>query len=169
MFERTEPTATYLVSVQIGRYEKVRLAAGDVPQTAAIPARLRRAFERDIGRHGAIMTALEGFFGPYPFADYQLVVTDDELDDPIEAQGMSIFGANHVDGRRTHERLVVHELAHQWFGNSLTIADVAPHLAERGVRDLRRMAVVGGVGRAERGRVGAALARARSRPSRRTS
>ena len=36
---------------------------------------------------------------------------------------MSIFGANHLDGRRTHERLVVHELAHQWFGNSLTIAD----------------------------------------------
>ena len=69
------------------------------------------------------MTTLEGFFGPYPFADYQLVVTDDELDDPIEAQGMSIFGANHLDGRRTHERLVVHELAHQWFGNSLTIAD----------------------------------------------
>ena len=69
------------------------------------------------------MTTLEGFFGPYPFADYQLVVTDDELEDPIEAQGMSIFGANHVDGRRTHERLVVHELAHQWFGNSLTIAD----------------------------------------------
>src|SRR3954453_22311993 len=36
---------------------------------------------------------------------------------------MSIFGSNHLDGRRTHERLVVHELAHQWFGNSLTIAD----------------------------------------------
>ena len=51
------------------------------------------------------------------------MVTDDDLDDPIEAQGMAIFGANHVDGRRTHERLVVHELAHQWFGNSLTVAD----------------------------------------------
>ena len=69
------------------------------------------------------MTALERYFGPYPFGNYQLVVTDDELDDPIEAQGMSIFGANHLDGKRTHERLVVHELAHQWFGNSLTIAD----------------------------------------------
>jgi len=36
---------------------------------------------------------------------------------------MAVFGKNHVDGRRTHERLVVHELAHQWFGNSLTVAD----------------------------------------------
>jgi hypothetical protein len=42
---------------------------------------------------------------------------------PVEAQGMAIFGRNHLDGRRTHERLVAHELAHQWFGNSLTVAD----------------------------------------------
>jgi aminopeptidase N len=51
------------------------------------------------------------------------VVADDDLDDPIEAQGMAVFGRNHLDGRRTYERLAVHELAHQWFGNSLTVAD----------------------------------------------
>ncbi len=123
VYERAEPTAPYLVSVQIGRYDQVELAAGPVRQVALLPARLRKNAARDLDRHPAIMTTLQGYFGPYPFADYQLVVTDDELDVPIEAQGMSIFGANHVDGRRTHERLVVHELAHQWFGNSLTIAD----------------------------------------------
>ncbi len=122
VFERPEPTATYLVGVQIGRYDEVELAGGRAPQLAAVPPRLRRPFARDFARQPKIMTTLEGFFGPYPFGDYRIVVTDDDLDDPIEAQGMSIFGANHVDGRRTHERLVVHELAHQWFGNSLTIA-----------------------------------------------
>ncbi|GAA1243643.1 M1 family metallopeptidase [Pseudonocardia aurantiaca] len=123
VYERPEPTASYLVSVQIGRYEELELADGRVRQVAAVPARLRKDAARDLGRHGTIMEACEGFFGPYPFGNYIVVVTDDELDDPIEAQGMSIFGANHVDGRRTHERLLVHELAHQWFGNSLTIAD----------------------------------------------
>jgi len=123
VYQRPEPTASYLVSVQIGQYEEITLAPGKLPQTAAVPGRLRRTAAHDLGRHGKIMKVLEGFFGPYPFGNYQLVVTDDDLDDPIEAQGMAIFGANHIDGKRTHERLVVHELAHQWFGNSLTIAD----------------------------------------------
>ncbi|WP_306208821.1 M1 family metallopeptidase [Actinoplanes sp. RD1] len=121
--ERREPTSPYLMSVQIGRYELRELAAGPVVQRAAIPARLRTPFAYDFGRHAEIMAALERFFGPYPFSEYVVVVTDDDLDDPVEAQGMAVFGANHVDGMRTHERLVVHELAHQWFGNSLTVAD----------------------------------------------
>jgi aminopeptidase N len=123
VYERSEPTPTYLMSVQIGRYERLDLALSPMPQRAAIPARLRTAFTADFARQARAMEVFERLFGPYPFGEYVVVVTDDDLDDPVEAQGMSIFGANHVDGRRTHERLVVHELAHQWFGNSLTVAD----------------------------------------------
>ncbi|MGX6605007.1 M1 family metallopeptidase [Micromonosporaceae bacterium Da 78-11] len=123
VYERNEPTAPYLMSVQIGRYELADLAVGGVPQRAAIPPRLRAVFRHDFGRHGEIMATLERLFGPYPFREYVVVVTDDDLDDPVEAQGMAVFGRNHLDGRRTHERLVAHELAHQWFGNSLTVAD----------------------------------------------
>jgi aminopeptidase N len=126
VFERSEPTPSYLMSVQIGRYVEVDLggvAATGVAQRAVLPARLRPLFAIDFARHNAIMESMQQFFGPYPFGSYVVVVTDDALDDPIEAQGMSIFGANHVDGVRGYERLAVHELAHQWFGNSLTIAD----------------------------------------------
>ena len=127
VFDRVEPTSTYLMSVQIGRYAEIYLQrprpGAAIAMRAVVPPRLRTVFDVDFGRQGQIMAMLERFFGAYPFGEYVVVVTDDALDDPVEAQGMSIFGANHVDGRRTYERLVAHELAHQWFGNSLTVAD----------------------------------------------
>ncbi|MFE9749949.1 M1 family metallopeptidase [Saccharothrix saharensis] len=120
VYEQAEPMATYLASVQIGRYGRLPLAEG---QDVAAPARLLRAARHDFARQPRMMAVFEELFGPYPFRNYQVVVTDDELEVPVEAQGMSVFGANHVDGRRGHERLVAHELAHQWFGNSVGLAD----------------------------------------------
>lgn len=118
-FVQDAPTAPYLASVQIGRYEWVQLAAG---QHAAVPRARLRAFRHDFGRQPAMMALFTDLFGPYPFEDYGVVVADDELEVPVEAQALSVFGANHVDGARGFERLVAHELAHQWFGNSVGLA-----------------------------------------------
>ena len=120
VYEQDVPMATYLATVQIGQYEQIELADG---QPAAIPSRLLKPFSVDFGRQPQMMALFEKLFGPYPFGEYAVVVTDDDLEVPIEAQGVSVFGANHVDGRRTFERLVAHELAHQWFGNSVGLAD----------------------------------------------
>ena len=93
-----------------------------VPQRPSCPPRLRaRRVSTTSAGSREMMDVFSELFGPYPFAGYTVVVTDDELEIPLEAQGMSIFGANHLDGRRGSERLVAHELAHQWFGNSLTV------------------------------------------------
>ncbi|MFH5231354.1 M1 family metallopeptidase [Antrihabitans spumae] len=121
VYEQTEPMASYLATIQIGRYERRRVGQKPVPMNAVIPTHLRNAFDHDFGRQPLMMSAFERMFGPYPFNDYTVVVTDDKLEIPIEAQGISTFGSNHCDGRRGAERLVAHELAHQWFGNSLTI------------------------------------------------
>ncbi|MFJ4407149.1 M1 family metallopeptidase [Streptomyces sp. NPDC088910] len=131
VYEQAAPTSSYLVTVSIGRYETVQLTGGaslfaprrPVPQTGYVPAGLRGEFAVDFERQTRMMDFFEDVFGPYPFGEYAVVVADEELDVPVEAQGMATFGTNHLGGRRHWERLVSHELAHQWFGNSLSIGD----------------------------------------------
>lgn len=36
-----------------------------------------------------MMQLFEELFGPYPFGEYAVVVADEELDVPVEAQGLS--------------------------------------------------------------------------------
>lgn len=121
VYEQPEPMATYLATIQIGPYEQHTTATEPVEMTAVLPRRLRQNFDHDFGRQTEMMDTFTRLYGPYPFAAYTVVVTDDDLEIPVEAQGLSIFGANHCSGKRDFERLVAHELAHQWFGNSLTL------------------------------------------------
>ena len=121
VYDQPQPMSTYLATVQIGRYVEWSAHGSAVPVTIVAPPSRRRVAEHDLGRQAQMLEVFQQLFGPYPFAGYTAVVTDDDLEIPLEAQGLSIFGANHVDGQSGSERLVAHELAHQWFGNSLTV------------------------------------------------
>ena len=88
-YEQPEPTSTYLATLQIGMYEMVQQADAPVPIRAALPARLRRNFGHDFGRQPEMMKLFIDLFGPYPLSSgYTVVVTDDDLEIPVEAQGV---------------------------------------------------------------------------------
>ncbi len=121
-YDLAEPTSTYLITLQIGEYQMRKLPKAPAPMQAALPERLGRGFDQTFGRQPLMMKLFTRLFGPYPLSTgYTVVVTDDNLEIPLEAQGITIFGANHCDGTRRSERLIAHELAHQWFGNSVTV------------------------------------------------
>ncbi|MGN7798889.1 M1 family metallopeptidase [Leifsonia sp. 22587] len=122
VFEREEPTATYLAAVQIGRYTLERRHTAGVEWAVAYPPALARRVLHDFEPVGRMLESFQELFGPYPFPSYTVVVTEDPLEIPLESQAMATFGSTHADGRGGSERLIAHELAHQWFGNSVGLA-----------------------------------------------
>ena len=64
-------------------------------------------------------------FGPYPFAVYGVVVPDADTGAAMENQTLSLFGRDIVtksmSDPTTGAIFLSHELAHQWFGDSVTI------------------------------------------------
>lgn len=132
VYEQPEPMASYLATVQIGRYQLLPLAEQArgthraqsplVPISVAVPASLAARAATGLAQQRAIMDTFEFCFGSYPFGGYTVVVTADELDIPLEAQSVSIIGRNHLESGWESQRLIAHELSHQWFGNSLTLA-----------------------------------------------
>ena len=113
-----EPMATYLATLQVGRYVRRSTDSAHL----YYPPALAHSVLVDFARIDEMIALYVGLFGPYPFRSYSVVVTPDVLEIPLEAQGLGIFGSNHVDGAHGSDRLIAHELAHQWFGNSLTLA-----------------------------------------------
>jgi aminopeptidase N len=84
--------------------------------TYAYPADKERARE-DFARTKLILRTLGGLFGPYPFAfdKYATVEVDGQL--TMENQSAVSFQRNLITGDRRNESVLVHEIAHQWWGN----------------------------------------------------
>lgn len=120
VYEQREPMASYLATVQIGRYAEHELAAAPMPLFGVVVPAMRERFDEAFVDQAQMVIEFERLFGPYPFGCYRTVVTEDELEIPLEAQGLSVFGSNLLTRDWEAQRLIAHELAHQWFGNAVT-------------------------------------------------
>ena len=67
--------------------------------------------------YGPMFEAFTDLFGPYPYDTYGYLALRNPLGFALETQTLSIFGYNLWTQSFVH----VHELAHQWFGNYITV------------------------------------------------
>jgi aminopeptidase N len=70
------------------------------------------------------MAWLRDRVGRYPFENYGVLVADVRIPFALETQTLSLFPVDwfRTFPRELYERIMVHELAHQWFGNSVSPA-----------------------------------------------
>lgn len=117
VWQADDPMASYLTTIAIGDFVRYEYeSASGVPVRDYIYADAPQTTLDIFALAPEMIDVLEVAFGPYPFEVYGVVVHDLSLNFALETQTLSVFGRTFVN-----ERVAVHELAHQWFGNSVSL------------------------------------------------
>jgi aminopeptidase N len=125
-FTIRDPMASYLTTINVNDFntETMESNAG-IPIRNYYAASLPENINEPFARQGEMIDYFSELFGPYPFEVYGALVMDTQFGAALENQTMSIFGIDMVDLEDIEgtESVVAHELAHQWFGDSVSVAD----------------------------------------------
>ena len=126
VWEARDPMASYLATVNIGEFDvEIEDGPNGIPIRNYYAAGLEEAIRKPFAHQAEMLALYSEIFGPYPFEVYGSVVMDAEIGGALETQTLSNFGLDAInleDLPRT-EQTVAHEAAHQWIGNSVSLAD----------------------------------------------
>ncbi|MFI6936377.1 M1 family metallopeptidase [Streptomyces sp. NPDC050287] len=124
-YRTQHPMATELAQVSIGRSSVLhRTGPHDLLLRDVVPNKDRRALEPWLKKTSGQIAWMEGKVGRYPFETYGLLMTDADTGFELETQTLSLFERD-LFTRPAHPRwyvesIMVHELSHQWFGDSVS-------------------------------------------------
>lgn len=121
VWQSTDLLASYLVTVVTGdfivsEHESVK----GIELRDVLPADMNESRPMVLTRHGEMIEYFTDLFGPYPFEAYGVAVVDG-FETALETQTLTLMDRRLLDSRVT-ESVLVHELAHQWFGNNVSPA-----------------------------------------------
>jgi len=129
------PINNYDVSLNIGNYEHFSDHLGDLPlDFYALPEDLDKA-KKQFAQAKGMLEAFQHYFGEYPFKKdgYKLIEAPYS---GMEHQSAVTYGNHFANGYLERDWtgvgisprfdfIIIHESAHEWFGNAVTAADVS--------------------------------------------
>ncbi|MEZ4708571.1 MAG: M1 family metallopeptidase [Caldilineaceae bacterium] len=117
-FDAPEPIASYLVTISIGDFWiQEELGPDGVLISNYFSEGVNSGQLSAFDKQAEMIEVFTQAFGPYPFEVAGAIVIDAPISFALETQTRSIYGPF-----MTGENVVAHEMAHQWFGDSVTPA-----------------------------------------------
>ena len=119
----SKPMASYLATMVVGTYRVVESTHDTLPVVQAVHTSLPTTIDATLARTPEIIDFLQSEFGPYPFdALGGIAINDNRIRFALENQTRPIYAASFfANPSGDASWVVVHELAHQWYGDSVSV------------------------------------------------
>lgn len=123
----SRPLSTYHFSLAVSEYQELAdlfVADGDtLPIRHFVYPDLVDECAIDFAKLPQMLQFSVDTFGPFPFPDEKYGMVLFEWDGAMEHPTAVSWGRPLVSGTNRYETIVMHELAHEWFGNQVTCSD----------------------------------------------
>jgi aminopeptidase N len=120
LWDAPDQQASYLSTASVGDFERIPTGASssgvpiyDFIDTNLTPAR-RATSLSSLALQPAMIDLFESLYGDYPFNSFGSIVDDDTVGYALETQTRPVYSSQASEGT------VAHELAHMWFGDSVS-------------------------------------------------
>ncbi len=129
-FKETPALPSYLIAVAVGPFEFVDIPGMSIPGRVVTPRGMSALAKVAVETTPPLLASLENYFGqPYPFAKLDLIATFQSFSGAMEHPGAITYSDFYLlldetasqRQKTTLIRITAHELAHQWFGNLVTM------------------------------------------------
>jgi len=153
------PISHYAISFYVGRYINISQSySGKKGKLSmdywVLDYNRQRAESHMIPEVNITMKSLERWFGPYPFYEDGFKMADAPYIG-MEHQSAIAYGSTYVKGTnkkgddisrtgwgKKTDKIIVHEMSHEWFGNNITAIDIADRWIQEGFAGLGEELVI---------------------------